>query len=189
MNRIALLLALALCLPLAARADEASHRAKAEEMMSLLHTERQVEQNADAIMKQVSDVADQAIGPNPTPDAKAKAADFEKQARQMVDDQVSWKVIQSQFTDIYAKSFTDEELDGIIAFYKSPAGSALLTKMPDINQQISQFAGGRVQAMRPQLQQLFTDFKKNLAPPPPFLGPVPPAAPAAPSTPPATKPN
>jgi hypothetical protein len=182
-NRIALLLVLALCLPVAARADEASHRAKAQEMMTLLHTDKLVQQNADAMIKQVAAAADKAAGPDATPDAKAKVADFEKQAQQMIDAQIGWKVMQEKFTDIYAKSFTEEQLDSIIAFYKSPAGAALLTTMPDVNTQIGQLGGGRVQALQPQLQQLYADLKKSLTPPPTLgpLGPGPAAAPAAPA--------
>jgi hypothetical protein len=183
MNRIALLLALALCLPLVARADEASHRAKVQEMMSLLSTEKNVQGVVDKFMKQITDVADKEAGPNPSPETKAKVADFEKQALFIIESQVGWKEMQADFTDIYAKSFTEEELDGIIAFYKSPAGSALLTKMPDVNVQIAKVGGARVQALQPQLQQLYTDFRKSLAPPPPLGpatgGPVNPSPPAA----------
>jgi hypothetical protein len=187
-NRIAQLIVLALCLPVAARADEASHRAKAEEMVTLLQTEKQVRFNADNIMKQVSEAADSAAGPNPTDDAKARIADFEKQAQQMIDGQVGWKALQTQFADAYAKIFTDDQLDAINAFYKSPAGLALVANMPDVNAQISQLVNGRMQALKPQLQQLYTDLKKSLAPAPPTLGPVPPATlgpvpPAAPQAP------
>src|ERR1039458_2297888 len=66
--------------------------------------------------------------------------------------------------------------------------------MPDVNVQIAQVGGARVQALQPQLQQLYTDFRKGLAPPPSTLGPLGPATgapvnPSAPSTPPATAPN
>lgn len=190
MNRFALLLVLVLCLPLTARADEASHRAKAEEMMSLLHTERQVELAADAIMKQVAEAADKSAGPDATPDAKAKAADFVKQAHEIVDAQVSWKAMAPEFTAVYMKTFTEEQLDAIIVFYKSPAGVALLAGMPDVNAQLSKFAQGRIiQALQPQIQQLYTDFKKNLTPAPPTLGPVPPPAPALGPVPPAAPPK
>lgn len=190
MNRIAALLVLALSFPLAARADEASHRAKAQEMMALLHNEKVVQQVADNMMKQISDLADKTAGPDATPEAKAKVADFEKQASQIILAQVGWKTLQDPFADIYAKNFTEEQLDGIIAFYKSPAGAALLANMPDVNTQVAQVGQSRVQALQPQLQQLFADFKKSLAPAPPTLGPPlggpvnPSPAPAAPSTPP-----
>jgi hypothetical protein len=185
-NRIALLLVLALCLPVAARADEASHRAKAQEMITLLHTDKLVQQNADNMIKQVAAAADKAAGPDATPDAKAKVDDFKKQTEQMIDAQIGWKVMQDKFIDVYAKNFTEEQLDGIIAFYKSPAGVALLTTMPDVNSQIGQLGGGRVQTLQPQLQQMYADLKKNLTPPP-TLGPMGPApAPAAPAAPAAT---
>lgn len=179
MNRIALLLVLALCIPVAARADEASHRAKAEEMMILLHTEKQVQQVEDNISKSIADAADKATGPDATPDAKAKADDFKKQALQLVDAQVSWKAMKSQFADAYAKNFTEEQLDAILAFYKSPAGIALLTNMQDVNKQISDVGQSHVQALQQQLQQMYAELKKSLAPPPPTLGPVPPTPPAA----------
>ena len=63
--RIALLLVLALSLPIAARADDASHRAKVQEMMSLLHTEKTVQLGAENIRKQVDEAAEKAAGPTP----------------------------------------------------------------------------------------------------------------------------
>jgi hypothetical protein len=157
--------------------------------VNLLHTERQVQLNADGIMKQVTDAADSTAGPNPAPDAKAKVADFEKHAQQVIDEQVGWKALQTQFADAYAKSFTDDQLDAIVAFYKSPAGVALVASMPDVNAQISQAVNGRMQVLKPQLQQLFAEFKKGLTPPPALgpMGPGPAAAPAAP-VPPASAP-
>jgi len=52
MNRLALLLTLALFLPVTAHADETSRRAKAKEMVNLLHTDRGVQQISDNFMKQ-----------------------------------------------------------------------------------------------------------------------------------------
>lgn len=194
-HRIALLLVLALAFPVAARADEASRRTKAQEMMSLLHTEKQIQQNADNLMKQIADAADKAAGPDASSDAKAKADDFKKQASHLVEEQISWKALEPQFTDVYAKAFTEEQLDAIIAFYKSPAGAALLTGMPDVNAQLSKFGQSRIQTLQPQLQKLYTDLKTSLTPPP-TLGPVPPApaaagpaAPAAPAAEPAAPPK
>ena len=81
LHRLALFLALVLCLPLAARAgqapaahpsqapaahaDDASRRAKAAQLVTLLHTERMVQQNSATIMKQVSDAAEKEIAPTP----------------------------------------------------------------------------------------------------------------------------
>jgi uncharacterized protein len=186
MNRIAALLVLALAFPLAARADDASHRAKAQEMMAILHSQQMVQNISDSLKKQFPDAATTVIGPDPSPEKKAHADEFVKHADQLIDAQLGWSVLEPAFIDIYVKNFTEEQLDAIIAFYKTPAGLALLTTMPTINNQISQYGNQRLtDVLKPQLKQLFDDFRKaDGAPAGPATPAVPPAsAPHSPSTP------
>jgi hypothetical protein len=196
-HRLALLLAFAFPLSLpaqtaptaqpAAAADDAAHRAKAQEMMDQLHAHEMVAQVSVNLNKQLDDAADKAIGPNPTPENTEKLAAFKKQAAQAIENEVGWKVMQVGFTDVYAKTFTEEELNAIVAFYKSPAGSALLAKMPTVNSQVDKFGNSRMTVLQPELKKLFEDFKASLTTPPPTLGPVPPAPSAPASTPSAPK--
>jgi uncharacterized protein len=166
-SRLALLSALAftLILPLAARADEASHRARAEELMTLLHTERTVQDISDSIRKQVIDAVESAPGPNPTPEQTAKVDDFKKKVTGMIDAQLGWEAMKSGFIDVYVKAFTEEQLDGIVAFYKSPAGVVLLEKMPEVNSQFGQLGQDKVSALQDQLRQAYEEFQKSIAPP------------------------
>ena len=177
--RLPVLLVLALSIPVAAHADDASHRAKAKELMTLLKTEHMVMQISDNIRKQVNDAASQIVGPDAAPERKAKLDDFEKQASAAVDEQLSWKAMEGPFTDIYVKNFTEDEMDAIIALYKSPAGTALLANMPTVNEQVSRYGQSKMVALQPKLKDLYADFQKNAAAPPPTLGPTP----AAPTTP------
>ncbi len=180
-NRLALLLALALTfnlLPLAARADDASHRAKAEEMMALLHTEHNVRQISDSIMKQVTDAADKAAGDTPTPEQKAKIEAFKKQAAGLIDAQVGWATLKPGFIDLYVKSFTEEQLDAIIAFYKTPAGTALLEKMPEINSEFGRLGQSKVGELQDQLRTAYADFRKTVATPASSAAPAPAPRPA-----------
>ena len=131
--------------------------------MVILHTQSMVRNISDNLKKKVADTADQVAGPAPTEAAKAKVAEFEKKANQIIDAQLGWEVMQAGFTDIYAKNFTEDQLDGIIAFYKSPAGTALLQTMPTVNDQMSQFGNSRMATLQPQLKPLFDDFQKSVA--------------------------
>ncbi len=54
MKRLALLLALLLCLPSIGRADDASRRAKAKELFTVLHLQRLTEQMMGQVMKQAT---------------------------------------------------------------------------------------------------------------------------------------
>jgi hypothetical protein len=181
LRHLSRLLILILCLPLAARADEASHRAKAAQMVELLHTERMVQQNTAAILKQVCDAANQEMGANPTPQNKIQLTAFENKASQLIDAQVGWKALQPGIVDLYAQTFSEQDLDAIIAFYKTPAGIALLDKMPSINDQIVQLARSKLAILQPQINQALDDLRKSLTAVPsatmPAASPVP--APAA----------
>ena len=187
MNRSFAVLALALTLPLAARADDASQHAKAQELVGLLHSERMVTQISGAILKQVSDAAQQIESRNPTPENQTKLTDFNKKVTDMVNAQLSWEVMGPQIVNIYAKSFTEDELTAIVNFYKSPAGTAFLAKAPDINQQLQQLAQPKLATLQTQVREAFTDFQKSVTPSgPPTLQNLPPEGAPAGTVPPTT---
>lgn len=199
LSRLVLPLALAFSLPLAAQhssptpqaaraavtahAVTASQRAKAGQLVLLLHADRMVQQAVDGIVKQVSDAAQSVTGLNPTPANKARLDDFDGKISQMLDAQLGWKALQPVLTDLYAKTFTEQQLDAIITFYKTPAGAALVEKIPEIDAQVSQLAKSKLNVLQPQMNQMFADFRKSqLAATPvaaPALAPAPAPAPPA----------
>jgi hypothetical protein len=177
-NRPALLLVFALALPFTARADDASLHAKAQELVTLLHTDRMVGQLSDNLKKRASDAAQRALGSDTTTDSQTKLADFQKKIADLIDTQISWTVLQPTFVDVYAKNFTEDELTSILAFYKSPAGAAFLEKTPTVNSQVTQMTQAKIAALQQQLNQAFVDLQKSMAPPAPSLGPAGTPAPA-----------
>jgi hypothetical protein len=51
-----------------------------------------------------------------------------------VNEEMSWEKMQPLMRQLYKETFTQSEVDGMTAFYKSPAGIALVEKMPIIFQ-------------------------------------------------------
>jgi hypothetical protein len=49
-------------------------------------------------------------------------------------EQFTWDKLEPVYMRIYQKSFTEAEVEGMVAFYKTPAGQALLNKMPAVMQ-------------------------------------------------------
>ncbi len=196
-HRIAPLLLLALSLPLAAQhsksapetkppathVDQPAQLADAQQLLTLLHTDLIVNQNSTKIQKQISDAAEKVAGSSPTPENKTKLDDFQKNTSQIIDAQMGWKAVQPAFADLYAKAFTEQEMKAILAFYQSPAGAAFLDKTPSINDQIRQIMNARMATLQPQLNQLYTDFRKSQTPEPTPAAPATSAAPATPAAP------
>lgn len=165
----------ALATPIAARADDASHRAKAEELVTLNNTQKAVNQIAGSISAQVDQAAERSAGPDPTDEQKAKIEDFKKHTAELVDSTLGWTAMKSAVVDLYVKAFTEEQIDGILAFYKTPAGAAFIEKMPEINTQFGQLGNARVAGIKDQLQKSFQDLQNSLHPVPTLGTPASPA--------------
>jgi len=189
MNRSLALLALTLCLPLAARADDATQHARAQELITVLKSQQMLGQLSTNLEQQAHNAAMQIVGANATPEATARVQEFDKKVAGMVDAQLSWNAIGPEVVNIYAKTFTEEELTAILNFYKSPAGAAFVAKMPTVNTQLNQIAQPKLAALQSQVGQAFSEFRSANAAPagPPTLNTLPPAGPApkpaAPATP------
>ena len=57
---------------------------------------------------------------------------------------VSWEKMRDAYIPIYQENFTQEEVDGLIAFYDSVAGRALLAKMPGVYQEATKLMRERL---------------------------------------------
>lgn len=162
--------------PSPARADEASKRAKVQEMFTLLHLDANMKRLTDSLMQQVRNVtARQLEGSTLTPDQQQKVDDFQKKAFELVEKSTSWPVVEPDYVSLYAETYSESEIDGILAFYKSPVGQSLLAKTPELTTKSIAISQKRVAALMPQLQALATQLGQELKPatPPAATTPTP----------------
>lgn len=76
--------------------------------------------------------------------------------------QLSWSAMEPMYVDIYGKSFTQKEVDDMIAFYQSPSGQSMVAKMPAVMAQAMQIVQARMVALSPQLRQITEDTASQL---------------------------
>ena len=158
-----LALFLVLALSATAHADLASRRAKAQEMLLLLHMDRLMDQLMSGTMNQMSTMTKSLGSGNLKPEDQARLDDFQKRVFQLISSQVGWKALEPDYVELYANNFTDDQLDAILAFYKSPAGVALIDKLPTLTTEGMQIAQSKMTALQPQLKQMLDDFAKSAA--------------------------
>lgn len=163
MKRVALLFVLFLVVPMSARADDITRRAKVQEMLQLVHIDQMMQQMMTALRQQVIAMSTQAVGSNATPEQQAQLAKFQQQMFDFVEARVGWKAMEPDYIDLYTQTFTDEELDGIIAFYKTPAGASMVAKTPELTQKALAISQKRVTAVLPEIQKMVQDFARTAA--------------------------
>lgn len=86
---------------------------------------------------------------------------------------MSWGKLEPEFTRLYQETFTEEEIRGIIEFYESPAGEAMLIKMPLLLQNamamtqklMNPFIQEITEIIKTEVEQLEVSSKANIASP------------------------
>jgi hypothetical protein len=164
MHRWMAILVLALAVAPCARADEASKRTKVEELVSVMHMDRMMNQMMEAVKGQTSQMMLRLPGADSlTPEQQKIMTDFQAKALQIVIDSMGWKSMEPQFVTLYAQNFTEDEIDGMLAFYKSPTGQSVLNKMPQLTTSAMQLTQSRMVDVQPKLKALMEDMTKQMA--------------------------
>ena len=67
-------------------------------------------------------------------------------------EEMNWASMRPLFTQIYQESYTQEEVDGLVAFYQSPIGIAYTEKMPIVMQKTMTLVQARMGPMMEKMQ-------------------------------------
>jgi len=164
MKRWIAVMAVAFVLTPMVRADEASRREKVKELIVSMHMDQMMDQMTTSIKTQMEQMVQQTPGVNAMTPAQKKVTDaFEANMMSMVMNEVGWKTLEPDFVTLYAQTFTDEEIDGMLAFYKSPVGQSMLAKMPQIMAQAMQISQSKIVDLQPKMKALQDQYVKDMA--------------------------
>ena len=138
-----------------------------EKLLTVAHTQKMVEgmiPQIEAMMKSMEDkmVDSQNLSPEENAKAKELAAATTKKMMPIMKAQLSWENLKKIYFPIYRDSFSLEEIDGLIAFYSSPAGKAMVEKMPIVMQKSMAATQQLLVPMLQQMQKAMTDASEEL---------------------------
>ena len=106
----------------------------------------------DAYMKQAMQQATQ--GQRITPEIQKDIDRRQTEMMGMIKEVLDWNKLEPVYVRVYQKTFTQGEVDGLTAFYKTPTGQALLTKMPAVMQNTLNEMQQMIQPMMQRVQQM-----------------------------------
>lgn len=152
MKKIALCLLLAFC-PLLAPAQDAV-RPDVEEMLTVMRVEKTMQSAIGQMKKMMPQMVAGMAGKSLSADDAAKVAALQQKVFALVEKEMSWQAIKPEMAKIYAESLTPEEVKGITAFFKSPAGQAFLDKQPVIMEKTMAWQQKMMGSLMPKIQAL-----------------------------------
>jgi hypothetical protein len=142
-------------LPLAAQEAPAapSHLAAAKQLLEVTH----VKELMDTSATQMLDVQLQQA---------PQLAPFADIMRDFYREQMKWDVLEPEFVRLYTEVFSEQELHDLIAFYGTPLGKMMQSKMPLLMQKSNELTQRRLQAALPQLMQRMQAAAQKMQAPP-----------------------
>ncbi|MDB5851416.1 MAG: hypothetical protein JWP29_5168 [Rhodoferax sp.] len=97
-------------------------------------------------------MAQTLVGKKITPQLQRFLDNAPRQFAEAMKEEMSWATLKPLYVQLYQESFTQEEVDGLVAFYRSPAGEALTTKMPIVMQKTMVLVQSRVAPMMEKMR-------------------------------------
>jgi hypothetical protein len=150
------------CCAFPLHADEASKRVKVGELLAILH----LDQNLNQLLNQQSALIQRAVGSMSqgkfTPDQQKDAEAFMRKVNGIMRETMNWTKLKPQITDIYASTYTEQDLDGILAFYRSPVGQKMIQVQPELGAKSQGITQQHLQEMQPKLRDAFDQFRKEM---------------------------
>ncbi len=149
--------------PHAHAGDAGASEASIRELLVLTDSESMIDNLWAQVEAMMESASKQALAGRPVTEAQQVILDdMHMEMLALLREELSWPVYEPMMIDIFRSTFTEEELQGMLAFYRSPAGRAVTAKMPAVLQASMQFAQGRMSSLQPKLLQLQEDTARRL---------------------------
>lgn len=132
--------------------------ASVRQLFEVMHSNNIVE----SYMKQVestmrTSLQQQTAGKTPNASQQKIVEDLQSKIMALVKEQLNWVELEPTMIEVYRDTFTQREIDGMLKFYQSEAGKAVIVKLPTVMQESMARMQSRVNALTPQIIELEKD--------------------------------
>jgi len=149
---------LLVALPLSARAGDAERRQLAEQFLNV----NKVKEQVDMMYGKVEGIISSQIEAiELTEDREKNLLAMQQIAKDLLFKGLSWEALKEDYINLYTETFSEEDLQGIIAFSKSPLGQKMAEKSPLLMQKSMEIGRQHAQQVMPLVQKAIQDYMKE----------------------------
>lgn len=163
MRRMVILLAM-LCAQ-EAWADAASYRQAVDDLMSATQAENIIAGWRKRYEAQAMDLVTETLqgrSEAQLSEAQREAVRrFRMRGKEALEQGLSWEKLREPTRQAYMEAFSESEARELAAFYRTPLGQKLLTRLPVVSDGVARGVRTQIDAMRPQLQGISAEFSSE----------------------------
>jgi hypothetical protein len=149
------LVVLLFAVPSSGLAEGEARKALSEELLGLTNIQENTEEFLEQIRRgQMEELEQLQL------DAEQikKAKELQMKTFDLLYAELNWESLKPGYIDLYAKTFSEEELSAMILFYGSPAGRNMVAKMPTLVQKSTELVDARLREILPRIRQMMLEL-------------------------------
>ena len=125
------------------------------ELMKITDMPRMLESSMAQVDAMMNATMQQALAGQEVSEADQKVLqEMQGEMVTLLKQEMSWAQLEPVFMQIYSDSLSQSEVDGMLEFYRSEAGKAVIAKMPVIMQNSMQLMQQKMGSMMPKIQEI-----------------------------------
>jgi len=137
--------------------------ASIKQLLTISEAHKTVDNILAQMEGRMNQFAQQAVrGGKITPEQQKSIGKMNAKIAALLKDELNWNKMEPFYIKLYKDTFTQEEVNGIIAFYKTPSGQAVLKKMPLLVQNSLVETQNRLRTLAPKIQQIQKEFADEI---------------------------
>ncbi|HJU07800.1 MAG TPA: DUF2059 domain-containing protein [Rhodanobacteraceae bacterium] len=160
--RLHALAVIGLCFAFAAlpayAAENAANEASIQELLQVTQAHKLVDTTMAQMDGMLRKSVQQAMAGHPVDAGEQKILDAEiSKLNDLLMQQMSWDKMEPMYINLYRETFTQKEIDDMLAFYRTPSGQSMISKMPVLMAHLMQMVQGMMVTLMPQVQKINQD--------------------------------
>lgn len=121
-----------------------------------------MERTLDAVFDQAAQMAEGMAAQAGVRPRNREAFDrYMKRVNEVLREEASWAQLKEPMVQVYAKHYTEAEVQGLIAFYESPLGRSMVAKTPAVMQDSAAVTQAMMKRVMPRLAELAKELRAN----------------------------
>ena len=142
-----------------AGANEASQRATAEELLRVM----KADQMTKPLLVQLRSGLEQQFAQMGAPDdMKPILKKYTDRLFAAIEETLNWQRLKENIITVYVQTFSEEELQNLVTFYKSPLGQAVIDKMPIVMQRTMEIQQKNMPQFLEKVKQISEEFQQEI---------------------------
>ena len=139
-------------------AQELTKKAKIERILLLTKADSMMDQ----MFSQMKTMLAPQIVPGTSEDQRAQAQEVHKRIMDAMKARMNWDKMRPEYVKLYDETYGETEIDGILAFYESSAGRAMLEKMPLLMSKSMALGQAQMNDFLPEIKKIAEEVAKGV---------------------------